>query len=611
MLPMTFSEKVLAQASGHSEVHAGDIVTVTPDWLLSHDNTAAIARIFHQTLGTRVRFPERLIIALDHASPPPTPRHAQNHASVRDFVAQQGIQHFFDVGEGISHQLLSEARLLLPGQILLGADSHTLHQGWQAVFAAGVGRTEMAALWATGQTWLRVPESVKVEVVGALPSGVTAKDAALELVHALGSDGARYATVEFHGPGLETLSPSQRMTIANMMAETGAKNVYFPPDEATRAFYASPEQADQRMARLHPDAEASYRAVYRLDLSRVGFYVACPHQVAHGCALSTAQGKPIHEAFIGTCTNGRLEDLAAAAQVLQGQRVHPGVRLIVVPASRRVLEEALARGYIQTLVQAGAIIGAPGCGPCMGNHFGVPAPGEVVVSTANRNFRGRMGEPHAEIYLASPRVVAASAIAGHLAAPEEIRHAAPARAVVQITASSGRHPRQRTPLPFPTHRGRVWVYGDHIDTDRIFPGKYTYTLQTPAEIAAHVLEDLDPDFPTKVQPGDVLVVGENFGHGSSREQAVTALKYAGIAAVVAKSFARIFYRNAVNQGLPVLESPEAVEAARTGDTITLVWSEGLLKIRDQQFTFRAPQGLAGQILRAGGLVPFLRQSQEI
>ncbi len=608
-MSMTFTEKILARVGGRGRVRPGDVVTVEPDWLLSHDNTAAIARIFQEDLGqTRVAHPERLIIVLDHASPPPTPRHARNHADIRAFVQAQGVKHFFDVGAGISHQVIAESGLVRPGQVLLGADSHTLHQGWLGAFAAGVGRTEMAALWATGRTWLRVPESIRVEVVGRLPRGVSAKDAALALVGALGAAGARYAAVEFTGPGLATLSPGQRMTLTNLMAEAGAKNAYIPPDEATWRYLGGGSDEERSLAQaLMPDPDAVYRAVYRLHLDRVRPTLALPHRVDNAAALQAVQGRPITMAFIGTCVNGRLEDLAAAAQVLRGRKVHPRVRFIVVPASRQVLEEALKRGYIQTLVEAGAMIGTPGCGPCMGNHFGIPEPGDVVLSTSNRNFRGRMGQPEAEIYLASPEVVAASAAAGYITGPGDALPE-PDGPVVEVLQAPPLPEPVAQPTPWPGRavtQGRAWVYGDHISTDEIFPGKYTYTLRTPEEIAAHAMEDVDPNFAREVKPGDVLFVGENFGHGSSREQAVTCLLYAGVAAVVAKSYARIFYRNAVNRGLPVLESPQAVDAARPGDPVVIHWAEGVVELPAGRFPFRAPKGLARQILDAGGLPAWL------
>lgn len=430
-MPHTFAEKALARAAGLPHTTAGQVVDARPDWVLSHDNTAPIAQIFHAIGVERVCIPEKLVITLDHAVPAPTPRHAQNHAEVRAFVAAHGVRHFFEVGRGICHQVLSEEAIVRPGQLILGADSHTTHFGWLGAFGAGIGRTEVAALWATGELWLRVPESLNVTVTGTLGRGLTTKEACLHLIGALGADGGLYQSIEFHGAALNALSLESRMVIPNMMAEFGAKNAYLPPDEAVFTYLAARLAArhgsslESERERLHaealyPDEAATYQQNYTLDLSRIELVVACPHTVDHVQPLAAVRGTRVHQAFIGTCTNGRVEDLAQAAAVVRGKKVAAGTRLLVIPASAEVLREAMQNGYIQTLLEAGATLGVPGCGPCMGNHMGVLAPGEVCISSANRNFKGRMGQPNADIYLASPAVVAASAIAGHIADPREI-----------------------------------------------------------------------------------------------------------------------------------------------------------------------------------------------
>ncbi|MBM3130692.1 MAG: 3-isopropylmalate dehydratase large subunit [Chloroflexi bacterium] len=433
----TFAEKALARASGQREVVAGQIVDAAPDVALSHDNTAAIARIFRALGVARVKYPERLAIALDHAVPAPTTQHAQNHAEIRQFVEEQAIENFFDVGRGICHQVVSEQALVLPGQLILGADSHTTHYGWLGAFGAGIGRSEMAAIWATGELWLRVPESIKIIVDGELPRGVTSKDLCLKIIGDLGADGGLYASVEFHGSAISKMSLESRVVIPNMMAEFGVKNAWLPPDDAVFEWLAERQVKRQkakgkskseienrkskiRAGALYPDYNATYSAIHRYDASQLEPFVACPHRVDNVKPLSAVRGTRVHQAFIGTCTNGRIEDLAAAAEILRGKKIARGTRLIIIPASSQILSEAMARGYIQTFVEAGAVIGVPGCGPCMGNHLGVPAPGEVTISTANRNFRGRMGTRDSEIYLASPAVVAASAVAGVIAEPREV-----------------------------------------------------------------------------------------------------------------------------------------------------------------------------------------------
>ena len=432
----TFAEKALARASGNREVVAGQIVDAQPDVILSHDNTAAIWKIFKSLGVERVKNPERLAITLDHAVPAPTTQHAQNHAEVRRFVAEMGVRNFFEVGRGICHQVLSEEAIVLPGQLILGADSHTTHYGWMGAFGAGIGRSEVAALWATGELWMRVPESIKIEVTGELPPGVTSKDLCLRIIGDLGADGGLYASVELHGDAISNMSLESRMVIPNMMAEFGVKNSYLAADRSVVEWLAN--RRARRLARdgeefdlsnlqseiernaLTPDLDASYAASYHYDAARLEPFVACPHTVDNVKPLSQVKGTRVQQAFLGTCTNGRLEDLAAAAEILRGKQIARGTRMIVIPASSEVLRDALARGYIQIFLDAGAVLGTPGCGPCMGNHMGIPAPGEVTISSANRNFRGRMGTRDAEIYLASPAVVAASAIKGEIADPKEI-----------------------------------------------------------------------------------------------------------------------------------------------------------------------------------------------
>jgi 3-isopropylmalate/(R)-2-methylmalate dehydratase large subunit len=418
----TFAEKALARGAGLETVRAGQVVDVEPDVVLSHDNTAAIYQIFKRIGVERVRHPERLAITLDHAVPAPTTHHAQNHAAIRRLVSEWGVAHFFEAGRGICHQVLCEEGLVWPGRIVLGADSHTTHHGALCAFGAGIGRSEVAAIWATGAIWLRVPETIKITVTGRLAEWTTSKDLALHIIGALGADAGTYASVEFHGEGIAALSMESRFVLPNMMAEMGVKNAWLAPDDVTLGWLADRVPADSPpdLGTVTPDPDAAYAAEYTFDAGAVEPQVARPHTVDNVAPLSEVAGMPVQQAFLGTCTNGRLEDIAAAARILAGRHVAPGTRLIVIPASSRVLQEAIRLGYVETLVSAGAMIGTPGCGPCMGNHFGVPAPDEATISTANRNFNGRMGTPGAPVYLASPAVVAASAAAGRIAHPAEV-----------------------------------------------------------------------------------------------------------------------------------------------------------------------------------------------
>lgn len=415
MAGRTFAEKALARAAGLPDARAGDILDVTPDLVFSHDNSAAIRRIFARTGAPGVRFPDRVAITLDHAVPAPTTRHAGNHAAIREWVRAQGIAHFFEVGRGICHQVIGEEGLALPGETILGADSHTTHFGWLGAFGAGVGRSEMAALWATGELWLRVPEAMRITLSGVPAPGVTAKDISLRILGDLRADGGLYRSVEFAGDTLGALSLDARATLPNMMAEFGAKNAYLPPDRAVLDYVDA--RARRPYTPLYPDDDAEYAVEVALDVAALEPQIALPGSPANVVPLSEVAGQPVQQAFLGTCTNGRLEDLRAAADVLRGRRVR--VRLIVIPASAAVFEAAATDGTLAALVAAGAAIGTPGCGPCMGNHLGIPAPDEATISSANRNFRGRMGTPDAPIYLANPWVVAASAAAGQIADPRE------------------------------------------------------------------------------------------------------------------------------------------------------------------------------------------------
>ncbi len=416
MTGFTFAEKALARASGSAHVRAGDIVDVTPDVMFSHDNTAAIRRIFAEIGAERIRYPERMAVTLDHAVPAPTTRHAQNHAEIREWVQLQGIPNFFEVGRGICHQVLSEEGLALPGEVILGSDSHSTHFGWLGAFGAGVGRTEMAALWATGELWMRVPETIQIELTGRPNPGTTAKDIALYILRQYSAEGGIYASIEFAGDTLPSLSVDERAVLPNMMAEFGAKNAYLPPDEIIFDYLVN--RAQREYIPLYPDVDAVYQAQYQIDVNQLQPQIACPHSPDNVVDLADIQDTPVQQAFVGTCTNGRLEDIQAVAEVLRGQQVQ--IRLIVIPASAEVLQQAVQCGYVETILQAGGTISTPGCGPCMGNHMGIPAPNEATISTANRNFNGRMGTPNAPQYLANPAVVAASAITGRITDPREI-----------------------------------------------------------------------------------------------------------------------------------------------------------------------------------------------
>ena len=417
-MAMTFAEKILARKAGLAVTVPGQVVDISPDVALSHDNTAPIYATFKKMGGERVFDPAMHAITLDHAAPAPSTQHAENHRIIREFVREQGIANFFEVGRGICHQVLVEEGLSLPGEVVLGSDSHTPHAGLMGAFGAGIGRSEMASIWALGVLWLRVPESLKITVHGRLQPGVTAKDLALKVIGDLGADGGLGLSVEWDGDGVYALSFSERAVLPNMMAEMGCKNSYIAPDQVVFDYLAG--RARRPFTPIYPDPDASYVRQVTYDAELLEPMVACPHTVDRVVPVSQVAGTHVDQAFIGTCTNARLEDLAAAAEVLRGRKIARGTRLIVIPVSAVVYLDALKAGYIQTFIEAGAVVESPGCGPCMGNHMGVPAIGEVTISSANRNFQGRMGTKESEIYLASPAVVAASAVAGVIAHPKDL-----------------------------------------------------------------------------------------------------------------------------------------------------------------------------------------------
>jgi homoaconitate hydratase family protein len=415
-LAKTLSEKILGNKAGKA-VSAGEVVTVAPDYCLSHDNSAAIIGEFKKLGVARVKAPGKLVIILDHIVPAADEKYAQNHKTVREFVAAQGLPNFFDIQHGVCHQVLSEASFALPGKLIVGSDSHTTTYGAFGAFAAGIGRTEAASIWATDEIWLRVPETLRVEFSGKFPAGVYAKDVVLKVIGDHGADRANYEAIEFTGEAAGEFSLASRMVMANMAAEMGAKNGYFEPDEKTLEWVKARARADYEVIRS--DKDAKYEAILKYDLSAIEPQIACPHTVDNVKPVREVEGKPFHQALIGTCTNGRLEDLEVAALILKGRKINPRVRALVLPASREVYVEAMRKGLLETLSEAGCVILNPGCGPCLGAHEGLLAAGEVVVSTSNRNFRGRMGNRDSEIYLASPATAAASALEGKITDPRK------------------------------------------------------------------------------------------------------------------------------------------------------------------------------------------------
>ncbi|MCX7975387.1 MAG: 3-isopropylmalate dehydratase large subunit [Candidatus Aminicenantes bacterium] len=410
----TLSEKILSRKVGR-QVKANEVVTVSPDYILSHDNSAAIIQEFKEIGLKKVAAPEKIVIVLDHVVPAASEKHALNHKIIREFVEEQKIPHFFDIDAGVCHQVFSEQGFALPGLLIVGSDSHTTTYGAFGAMAIGIGRTETASIWATDEIWLRVPETIKFVLKGKLQLGVMSKDVILRLIGDVGAEGANYKAVEFSGEASSSLSIDSRMVMTNMAAEMGAKNGYFEPDDLCLDWLKN--RAKKEFEIIHSDPDAHYEAIYEYDLSNLEPQVACPHSVDNVKPVTEVAGTIFHQALLGTCTNGRLEDLEIAVKILEGKKISRRIRMLVLPASKEVYLEALKRGWLAILYEAGAVILNPGCGPCLGAHMGILAPGEVALSTANRNFKGRMGSRDSAIYLASPATLAASALEGKIVDP--------------------------------------------------------------------------------------------------------------------------------------------------------------------------------------------------
>ncbi|GGM08437.1 homoaconitate hydratase family protein [Deinococcus aerophilus] len=408
--PQTMAEKILSRR-GTQTVYAGDLAVVDVDQVMVVDSIAqSFIERMRRDLAATPKYPERVSIVVDHVAPASTVSVAQAQKEAREYAAETGVR-LFDVGRGICHQVLMEEGLAQPGWIVLGSDSHSTTYGAVAAFGTGMGATDIALAAASGKTWLRVPESVKVTFTGELRQGVSAKDAALEMIRVLGADGATYQSIELHAG--DRFTRGERMTLANLCVEAGAKAGLVVPGGEILDLYDVPGW-------VYPDEGAAYVREIELDLSVLNPRMSAPSEVDNVHDVSELRGLRVDQVFIGTCTNGRLEDLHAAAEVLRGRKVSPGTRLLVIPASSQVMEQAMEDGTLLTLQRAGAALGTPGCGPCMGRHQGVLAPGEVCVSTSNRNFIGRMGDKDARVYLASPAVAAATAVMGRIALPEDV-----------------------------------------------------------------------------------------------------------------------------------------------------------------------------------------------
>jgi homoaconitate hydratase len=611
------------------EVRSGDYVRVRPRHVLTHDNTAAVMSKFASLGVPRVHDPRQPVFALDHNVQDRSETNLAKYERIRDFAEEQGID-FHPAGRGIGHQVMIEEGYAWPGALVVASDSHANLYGGIGALGTPVVRTDAAALWATGETWWQVPPVTRVVLEGELRPGVSGKDLVLALCALYDGDEVLNHAIEFAGPGVAGLSVEARLSVANMTTEWGALAGLFPCDARTRAWLTeregvhpafTPEAVVHAGEGLAPDPDAVYAQEIVVDLARVAPMLTGPDtvKVAASAAELDAERIPVDKAYLLSCVNGRAEDLAAAAAALDGRRVAEGVELWLAAASDEVQRESEARGDWGALVAAGAKVLPPGCGPCIGLGAGLLGDGEVGVSATNRNFRGRMGSREARAWLASPATVASSAAAGHLtgaAGGPGLR-----RELRRPEARPGG--RARTPIldgfPAVIRGSLLWCDADNLNTDGIYPGTATYREDLgPAEMAALAMQNYDAAFQELAQEGDLLVGGANFGTGSSREQAATALLHRGIRLVAAASFSATYKRNAFNNGYPLVDCPGLVAWLRTldlpaaptvrpGFEAEFDFAAGEVRVEGQAFPF-APLGPAAQrLVIAGGLENLVRE----
>jgi len=643
---LTLVEKIAARhtdglAPG-TMVRAGDFVSIRPRHVMTHDNTGAVIPKFKQIGATKIADPAQPVFAIDHDIQNVTPKNLEKYAKIEAFAGEHGID-FYPAGTGISHQVMVEQGYVVPGALVVASDSPSNLYGAMGALGTPVVRTDAASIWATGVTWWQVPKVAKVMLEGNLSPGVTGKDVIIALCGLFNKDEVLNHAVEFAGDGVAKLPMSARMTISNMTTEWGALAGVFPFDEVTVNYlrsrvaeFSNPNRPGKRgsksrsgytnvnidewwknRAELSADADAEYAIELELDLATVVPHVSGPNEVKTMVSLPEMERNrvPIQKAYLLSCVNARFEDLHDAAEVIRsrGGHVAAGVEFYLAPASAEVQARSESNGDWQTLIDAGAIPLPPGCGACIGLGRGLVEKGETAISATNRNFKGRMGDRDALVYLGSPAVVAASALAGFICAPQTFAERAAGTAVRQAERKLKPAGSVKIIAGFPPSvRGRIlFLDKDNLNTDGIYGSKHTYRDDmTPEEMAAVTFENYDPNFNTLYQKGDVVVGGLNFGSGSSREQAATALKFKGIPCVIAASFSETYKRNAFNNGFVVFECPELVTHLRAtlknrapttmAGEITIDYGKSVLTTDGKSFPFPPLSPAAQELIVAGG-----------
>ncbi|HUJ96290.1 MAG TPA: homoaconitase [Terriglobales bacterium] len=612
-------------------LRTGDFVSLRPHHVMTHDNTSAVMSKFKGIGAKKIHDPEQLVFALDHDIQNQDEANQKKYRAIEAFAKEHGVD-FYPAGSGIGHQIMVERGYVVPGSFVVASDSHSNMYGALGAVGTPIVRTDAAAVWATGEFWWQIPRSVQVVLEGELPEGATGKDVIITLCGLYNHDEVLNAAIEFSGPGVASLSMDARLSISNMTTEWGPLVGWFPVDEVTIEYLKGvhqrlkaigierfPENDIENWAAKPPlpDADGEYAARIVLDLGQITPHVSGPDAVQVMSSLAEMEKKKvaIQKAYLVSCVNSRLEDLEAAARTIQGKKVASGVKFYLSAASKWVQEEAERRGVWQTLVGAGAQPLPAGCGPCIGLGVGLLEPGEVGISATNRNFKGRMGSRDAKCYLASPEVVAASAVAGYIRGPHEMGDRVPAKNYQEFPVGATAEKVEILP-GFPERvRGRlVFLPQDNLNTDAIYGKDYTYRDDmTPEMMARVVMENYDPQFAARTQAGDVVVSGFNFGTGSSREQAVTCLKAKGIPLVIAASFSQTYLRNAYNNGFLCVEVPELVKRLREqfagssektiipGDQIEVDFTSGVITWHGEKFPFPALGSVPQSLVIAQGV----------
>ncbi|KAG0054845.1 mitochondrial Homoaconitase [Gryganskiella cystojenkinii] len=643
------AQRYAVDLSPGQTVRSGDFVTIRPEHVLTHDNTGAVISKFKSIGAAQFKNPRQPVFALDHDVQNKTEKNLHKYATIEAFAGENKVD-FYPAGRGIGHQVMVEEGYAFPGTLTVASDSHSNMYGGIGALGTPIVRTDAAAIWATGQTWWQVPPVVKVELKNKLAPGVTGKDVIITLCAVFNKDQVLNTAIEFTGEGVKSLGVEDRLAIANMTTEWGALAGVFPIDEVTRDYYkkriqvldrtrftnknlasvpAGQEFIHPRVNKdrveqfsqenfVTPDPGAVYSKHLTLDLATVSPFISGPNSVKVAQSVQDLENVKINKAYLVSCVNSRASDLRQAADVVRGKKIAEGVEFYVAAASSEVQADVESTGDWKALMDAGAIALPAGCGPCVGLGTGLLQDGEIGISATNRNFKGRMGSPKALAYLASPAVVAASAIAGKIVSPTSTDGPVPVPAIslVDLSASQGSsNDAQETTTPaaeetianFPAQMTGelLFCHADNLNTDGIYPGKYTYQDDIgPETMRKVVMENYDTQFASIVKPSDILIGGFNFGTGSSREQAATALLSAGVKLLIAGSFSETFKRNSINNGLLLMESPELVRdlvkergtaklTDRTGWKATVSLASGKVQV--------SRLGLEDKVYRVGGL----------